>query len=307
MNYGKGFIQNIYFLSPYFVKNLISSYYGYFQKKERYGLHFKNYLDLLKELEYADNAYLIKRLDSEKDKFVEFACKNSVFYKEHCRKPLKFNEFKIINKNDLRTNREKITVDSLLTESRMVHTSGTSGSALIFPITNECFQREYAFRAMHYSWAGIDVLKKPRIATFSGHPVAKPTKNNPPFWVYDFANNWLLFSSYHISDEFLKYYVKELLNFQPIAIHGYPSSVYLIAQAFKTYGRKLSSLKAIFTASESLYDFQRKVIEDSFQVKVYNWYGNTEMCANIVECDKGKMHLKLEHSLLKSWTKTINL
>jgi phenylacetate-CoA ligase len=89
------------------------------------------------------------------------------------------------------------------------------------------------------------------------------------------------------------------LNFKPTAIHGYPSSVYLIAQGFKKHGKKLNSLKAIFTASESLYDFQREVIEDAFQVKVYNWYGNTEMCANIVECDKGRLHLKLEHSYVE--------
>jgi len=299
MNYNNPKFQNLYFNSPYPVKVLFASIYGFKQRKERYGEYFRYYLKLLKNTEYADNKTLLKELEFNREKFIEFALKNSPFYKETYVDIKNFNDYKILTKNDLRINRDKIIVKSLLDKSRMVHTSGTTGSALIFPITNECFQREYAFRAMHYSWAGIDVLKKPRIATFSGHPVAKPTKNNPPFWVYDFANNWLLFSSYHMNDENLKYYVNELLSFQPKAIHGYPSSVYLIAQAFKKYGRGLNTLKAIITASETLYDFQRKVIEDTFQVKLYNWYGNTEMCANIVECDRGRLHLKLEHSYVE--------
>ncbi len=292
-------MQKYYFNSPFIVKNVLSTIYGIKQRKDRYGKYFHYYLNLLKELEYCDNDYLIKRLEEERDKFINFAIQNSPYYREKYSNVTDINKFNILDKQQVKINRDKIIVNSLLNESRVVHTSGTTGSALIFPITNECFQREYAFRAMHYYWAGIDVLKRPKIAMFSGHPVAHPNRRTPPFWVYDYANNWLIFSSYHISKESEKYYVKKLTDFDPVVIHGYPSSVYLIALAQKKYGKPLKSLKAIFTASETLLDFQRKLIEDVFQVKVYNWYGNTEMCANIVECDKGKMHLKLEHSFVE--------
>jgi len=299
MNYSNPKFQRIYFSAPYPLKILFSSIYGLKQRNERYGNHFNYYLDLLKNSEYKDNQTLLRELEFEKEKFIEFALNNSSYYKNVYKGIKNFKEFQILTKNDLRNHKNSIIVESLLSSSRMVHTSGTTGSALVFPITKECFQREYAFRAMHYYWAGIDVLKKPRIATFSGHPVADPTRNKAPFWVYDFVNNWLLFSSYHINEESEREYIKKIIEFDPIAFHGYPSTIYLIALAHKKYGRKLRSLKAIFTASETLYDFQRNMIEDVFQTKVYNWYGNTEMCANIVECDKGRMHLKLEHSYVE--------
>ena len=41
------------------------------------------------------------------------------------------------------------------------------------------------------------------------------------------------------------------------------------------------------------------MIEAVFGCKVFNWYGNTEMTANIVECDHGSLHVKPEHSVLE--------
>ena len=69
------------------------------------------------------------------------------------------------------------------------HTSGTTGKALEVPISQECFEREYAFRWLHYSWAGIG--PSDRIATLAGHPVATPAAQ-PPFWVTNYAENQLL-------------------------------------------------------------------------------------------------------------------
>ncbi len=297
MSYNNPLYQKIYFNSPFIVKNLISGLYGFIESKKRYGKHFHYWLDLLKSYEYKSNSDLINLRDTQLESFLEFVLESCDFYKNIS--SLDIKKFPILSKQDLRKNYEKILIKNPGEKTRIVHTSGTTGSSLVFPLTYSCFQREYAFRAMHYWWAGIDVLKKPKIAVFAGHPVAKPSRFKPPFWVYDYFNNWLIFSSYHIKLDTEKFYIEELQKFDPEVIHGYPSSIYLIAKAYKKYGSKLNKLKAIFTASETLLDFQRKEIEETFQVKVYNWYGNTEMCANIVECEKGKMHLKYEHSYVE--------
>jgi phenylacetate-CoA ligase len=136
------------------------------------------------------------------------------------------------------------------------------------------------------------------MAFCSGHPVASATRGRPPFWVYDYANNWLLLSSYHLSEKNLRSYIFELERFQPALLSGYPSSIYLLALANEYYGRRVHP-RAIYTASETLFDFQRVRIENSFGCKVFVWYGNSEMCCNIVECEKGKYHLKLEHSYVE--------
>ena len=131
------------------------------------------------------------------------------------------------------------------------------------------------------------------------YPVAAPDQTRPPFWVYDAANRHLFFSSYHMSPRNLPHYVAALATFQPVAIAGYPSSLYLLARAQRAAGTRKVHPTAIYAFSECLLDFQRELIEDVFRCRALNWYGNTEMCANIVECEEGELHLKLEHSFVE--------
>ncbi|MCX7612087.1 MAG: hypothetical protein N2043_10930 [Ignavibacterium sp.] len=303
MAYGNNIIKNLYYKSPFIVKNLIASIYGYNARCKRYGKYYTLWYDYLKKSQYFSNSDLIKARDNNTIEFINKVLQELPFYSQlyNVTSINNIDEIKklpLITKLDIKRNIELLK-NKKIKNVIYSHSSGTTGSSIIFPITEECFQREYAFRALHYSWSGVDLNKKPRIATFSGHPVTSVRKNKPPFWVYDYANNWLIFSSYHMSDQLLKFYIKEIESFDPALIHGYPSSVYLIALSYKKFGKSLKNLKAIYTASETLLPFQRAAIEDAFQVKVYNWYGNSEMCANIVECEKGNLHLKYEHSFVE--------
>jgi len=178
-----------------------------------------------------------------------------------------------------------------------VHTSGTTGKALHLWISKECWEREYAFRQLHRSWGGIDIGD--RIATIAGHPVVPMDRTSPPFWRENWAENQLIFSSQHITPENLKYYAEKLNQFQPELLHGYPSSLYLIALYLNSEGIYTIKPKVVFTHSESLLYYQRELLENVFSCKVYNWYGNTEMVANIVECEAGNLHVKLEHSIIE--------
>src|SRR5208282_4648414 len=57
--------------------------------------------------------------------------------------------------------------------------------------------------------------------------------------------------------------------------------------------------RAVFTASETLLDFQRAAIEQAFGTKVFNWYGNSEMTCNIVECARGRLHYRTDYGVLE--------
>ncbi|MGF1584845.1 MAG: phenylacetate--CoA ligase family protein [Bacteroidales bacterium] len=178
-------------------------------------------------------------------------------------------------------------------------TSGTTGSPMIFPITRDAMQKVYAFRNMHYSWNGLCLHNREKIAMISGHPVSWHRRSKPPYWSFDMVNNHLYFSSYHLSESNLKYYIEKLEEFDPLLLHGYPSSIYLLALAYEKFGTKKLALKGIYTSSETLLDFQRHKIQNAFQVKVFNFYGTSEMNCNIVECEKGELHLKSEYSYVE--------
>jgi phenylacetate-CoA ligase len=121
----------------------------------------------------------------------------------------------------------------------------------------------------------------------------------PPFWRYDRAEHRLLFSSQHLFPEFARLYVEALEQFQPVVIHGYPSSVTWMAEALLKCGTERVRPRAVFTASETVLPHQRAIIERAFGCKMFNWYGNGEHIACITECPSGGLHIQSEHSWLE--------
>jgi len=304
MTYSSELNRKIYFALPFFVRNIMASVYGSMQRASRYSKTYFEHLDFLKKSQYWTNDKLLEFSKHHADDFIVNSVLNSEFYSEDKYKWFKKGEniskLPLLSKDDLRNNLKKVYSSKLKSiKHRWSHTSGTTGKALVFPLSNDCFQKEYAFRAMHYLWGNINLHGKDKVAFCSGHPVAHPDRNKPPFWIYDYSNNWLFLSSYHMTEDNLKSYVLELDNFMPLMLGGYPSSIYLIAKAYKKYGKGKLPLISIYCSSETLLDFQRREIEDAFQAKVFNWYGTSEMCVNIVECEKGEMHLKYEHSYIE--------
>lgn len=107
----------------------------------------------------------------------------------------------------------------------------------------------------------------------------------------------IIFSSYHLSTKNLKFYISQLQKFKPHLIHGYPSSVYLLAKYILENNIRLEfQPKMIITASETTLDFHKQVIETAFGCKNYIWYGNTEYAGHITECTEGKLHVQPYHS-----------
>lgn len=203
----------------------------------------------------------------------------------------------ILDKTTTRNHTNDIICDNLRSfKVRRLKTSGTTGHGLQLVESAECFQREFAFRVSSYSWGGIEAGSK--WAFCAGHPVAYHERRTPPFWVNDYANNWLLMSSYHLTEANLPHYIYKLQKFKPDLIGGYPSSIYLLALANRHLGYRVYP-HAVYTSSETLFDHQRKVIEESFGCKVFTYYGNAERCAFIAQCEYGSYHLRSEHSYVE--------
>lgn len=305
MPYATKTIQSLYYAMPVTMKNVMASIYGIRQRKERYGRYFKSELAFLEESQWWPMGRLIRDQKKSLEEFVRRAVCTTTFYSDHKGYSGYLSEpdiraLPILSKSEVRENLASLCARNLRTiPHRWMHTSGTTGKALKFPMSLYSFQREYAFRALHYSWGGVSLDGGDRVAICAGHPVAFYDRKKPPFWVYDWSSNWLFLSSYHLSERNLAAYIKELERFEPVMIHGYPSSVYLLALAYEKYGHDRLGLRSVFVSSETLLDYQRKEIEKAFDTHVFNWYGNAEMCANIVECEKGELHLKMEHSYVE--------
>jgi len=307
MSYGNAIQQRIYYSSPYIVKNQIASLYGWIQRRERFGRHFKRHLEFLSESQWFSNQHLQQYQFEQTRAFLIHAKKHSRYYHnlfhicgfepEKMESLTDLRQLPILDKSTLRSNISDILVDNLASYNPIWQTtSGTTGQGLHFAVSSECFQHDWAFIVLAYSWAGIQLEMK--WAYCAGHPVAYSERRKPPFWAYDYANNWLLMSSYHLTESNLPHYISELQKFKPDMISGYPSSVYLLALANQHLGRPVHP-HAVFTSSETLFDHQRNVIQDAFGCKVFNFYGSGENCVHIAECEMGSLHLRTEYSYVE--------
>jgi phenylacetate-CoA ligase len=307
MSYGSDRQQRLFHLAPYPLKNAMASLYGWRERRRRHGAYYSRYFQGLENSQGWNTQQLLEHQWRSLKGFLVHAGKNSPYYTalfdqygfspERMTSPAEMARLPILSKPVFRDNLSRIISGNFVTaQAHWVQTGGTTGFGLRFPETWECFQREYAFRFHNYHCGGIELGD--RWAICAGHPVANSNRTRPPFWVRDYSNNWLLMSSFHLTEANLRSYVDALARFQPDMIGGYPSSVYLLALANEAYGRRVQP-KAVFTSSETLLDFQRKLIETSFDCKAYTYYGNGERSAFIAECQKGRLHLKLEYSLVE--------
>jgi phenylacetate-CoA ligase len=308
MGYGSNSLKRFYEASPPLIKDMIASGYGLRHRRRKYGVYFRRHLEALSRSQWWSTDEHERAQAERLQRFVQMAAASVPYYRElfasRCIRPEEIRSVEDLRRLPLL---EKETVRGAGWQLRPTnfhrlpvvwfHTSGTTGKALEVPISQECFEREYAFRWLHYSWAGIE--PSDRIATLAGHPVVETRRLAPPFWVINHAENQLLLSSQHLTPDTIPHYARKLLAWQPAMLHGYPSSIYLLALGLAERGETGIRPRAVFTASETLLETQRSVIEAVFGCKVFNWYGNTEMTGNIVECDHDGLHVKSEHSVLE--------
>jgi phenylacetate-CoA ligase len=305
MNYGSKAQRNLYFAMPYFGKNLLGSAYGADQRLRRFGKHFWPALRFLSESQYWDNERSLAYQADRIGEFLEQSICTVPFYREHpaylrWKSAPTLKDAPILTKDTVRAHISSLYSDKMAQlKPEWGHTSGTTGKSLVFPLSQYCFQREYAFRTLHYRWCGMNAPGREPVAICQGHPVAHCDRQVPPYWVRDLLNNHLILSSYHLSYANMAEYARVLDSFQPLMLTGYPSSLYLLAVAYQRHGKGTLRLKGAYTTSETLFESQRRTIESVFRCRVFDWYGNSEMCGNIVECEYGERHAKYEHSCLE--------
>jgi phenylacetate-CoA ligase len=111
------------------------------------------------------------------------------------------------------------------------------------------------------------------------------------YWKMNFSINWLSMSTFHLTADTFPIYMEKIMNYRPKFIIAYPSVAYVLAYYMKTNNIKpLSSLKAIICSSETLYNWQRKFIQEVCKVRIYSYYGLSEKCCIASECSNSSLY-----------------
>lgn len=171
--------------------------------------------------------------------------------------------------------------DALLTTSKWKllknRTSGTTGTPLTVFEDWKSIWREQAYFYCYRKRCGYTYGQP--LVSLRGNLGKKDTM------MYVHISNTLYLSSYNINEQTVWAYYKGIEKRSPRAIEGYPSSLYNLALLLKDKGL-YCNIPVCFTSSENLLDFQRQLIEERFQTKIFDHYGTTERTIRISESIK---------------------
>jgi len=176
-----------------------------------------------------------------------------------------------------------------------MHTSGTTGAGLIFPMTLEAEQEQWAIWWRYRARFGLD--RNTWHAHFYGKSIVPFERSKPPFWRVNRPGRQILFSAYHMSEYNLPYYVEELNRRHLPWIQGYPSLLALLGSFMLEQGYELNYRpKVVTVGAESLLPQQKLVIEKTFGAPCRQHYGMAEGVANISECPEGNLHVDEDYA-----------
>lgn len=269
------------------IKQIIGTY---IPNDIRFGKAYKSFYDELKKLNQLDKIKKEKWKLKKLNEILEYSYENIPYYKElfdknEIKLPLEnFNEIKNIpylTKEDIRNNYDKlISLQNI--DSKIVNTGGSTGTPLKLKKSKLNGIKEAVFLDYYMQELGLKRFKVKK-AILRG-PI-------PKTGISEKIGRQLILSSYLITDENLKFYIKELEKFNPEIFHVYPSSIYSLAKLIEKYNLqiKLPNLKVIFASSETFTKKQKDLVFKIFNCEIFDLYGNTETSVQAINLypDKG--------------------
>lgn len=289
-------IKKAYDISPVFVQNIMISLYGRKLYRERYSNVYYEHLDFLR-----NNFNKIDHYSYQKEmlnNFLNHVVKNSIYYNKRINKnflPIKklndLENMPIIDKEVLREN-----IDSIITNPRKSlipsFTGGTTGKSLNIFFTHADMEKRMAF--LDYFKERHGVKKGMKRASFTGKSLVPLRQKKNVYWRYNSPLKQMLFSSFHLTEKNIPYYIQALNNFKPQSMDGFPSVMLTIARYIVQNQIKLSFKPiAIFPTAEMISDNDREILEKAFSAPVRNQYASSEGAPFITECPNGNLHLDI--------------
>lgn len=289
--------MNIYNHMPTAIQNTLCSIAGLGIKRERYN---KRFWELLNDA-VGREAWSYERKCEYRDKklraLVRHAIRTTSYYRTIF-KEYGLNENSIKRLEDLKQlpmiHKEMVKAHfcdfqaegAPKKEIVKLHTSGSTGSGFVFYSTREAFLRQWANGWRWYHNLGI--MPGEWCGHFSGRMIVPTQNEKPPFARINYPCRQVFFSAYHMRPEWLDNYTEEISRRGLKWLHGYPSSLTILAQYMMEHAIRLDPpVRHITVCSENLLPFQKKALQEAFGAYPYQNYAQTEGVAVFTENEKG--------------------
>ncbi len=181
----------------------------------------------------------------------------------------------VLEKSDLQQHLPELLSDAHPESKRLYITTGGSTGVPVGFYLHKGISRPKEQAFLEAMWARAGYRPGDRMAVIRGMVTSGRTDGRIHYM--DPTRNWLILSSYHLTEDRLDAYLDLLARYRPRFLHAYPSAALMLAGYLERTGRTCPvSLTAILCGSEQMPLQQKRMVEETFGCRVYRWYGHAE-------------------------------
>ena len=289
----------LYWRLPVFLQEAALGAYARYLDRLYYGDGYEEWRKRFQNLRSQSYAQTEAWQNERLQHIVQLAATEVRFYREHWRhtdwrsvRSLNdLHRLSRLDKQSVRRREASFVADGLDPKKLWLEkTSGTTGTSL----------RIYWPMAMLPQWwALVEVAIRnvagvardvPR-AMIGGRPVVRGDAEEPPYWRFNRRWRQLYLSAYHIAEASAPAYIKAIRDHGSQWITGYGSAIAVLAESALRLRIPAVPLRAVIVSGDTLLPAMRASIEDFFQCKCFDSYGQVEGVCMAMECPEGRLHV----------------
>lgn len=262
--------------------------------------HYKSFMNAMSN----EKMNLLEIQDLQENKLrnlISFVLKNNDYYKElnidNINNLNRLKDIPTLSKSQISENFSKLMSKTLPADRFISYsTSGSTSATTKFYIDAKLRNDGLGLRSD--SWAGwnpgdpiLYIWGAERDMNMS---IRRLIKHSPLFY------NIKILSAYYMSLENIREYAQFISKYKPKIIIGYPSTLEYFSLIIEKFKYDLYKPKAVITTGETIYESQRKIIEDTFACKVFNRYASREFDIIASECEvHDGLHIAEDHLIVE--------
>src|SRR6185436_16411762 len=190
------------------------------------------------------------------------------FRPENVHSPKDLKDCPFLEKRDLQEHLTDMVSTELRASQRLYMTTGGSTGVPVGFYLQKGVSRPKEQVFLETLWRRAGYFDGARLAVIRGHVVSSQSRGS--IASYDATRDWLMLSSYHLTQERLPEYLDALERFRPDLLHAYPSAALQLAGYLENAGRTWTlPLRAVLCGSERLTIPQKRLLERVFHCRVY--------------------------------------
>ncbi|KPK99044.1 MAG: hypothetical protein AMJ95_01115 [Omnitrophica WOR_2 bacterium SM23_72] len=207
----------------------------------------------------------------------------------------------ILTREDVINNFDKLIAKNISNKERkrrliLGYTSGSTGKPMIFYRDSKYLFSSISFMIWRNNLAHIKKFCR-YIKLCSRTFIEKGIKD---IKLYEPLLMRLSLSTVPTTMDRLEEYVWLIKRFKPTFLFGSASFLYTLACYARDKGYNDIYFRVFFSCYESLFSYQREIIERQFKCEIFNYYSFEEFLIFAVECDRHKgLHIEIRKGIME--------